>query len=253
MCEEELVVLYNEDKDVYCKHQTFAFGSEEAKKAHESIQKIRQVGCQIIDVENMTEEEMNIFLEKIDAKIQKYEVMNTLDVNMIIHSRDLDSFFGPDGFCYIENLKCATPEIKELVNNPEKIGELQKIKEVPYIADYIPDSWGITGYMIPMIAYGDFFSLDEAKNIVSLNPIDTSRDGLHCQFGLNPIYTQNLSFMADAEWANRSNASDEDKKTFELKKQYMFEEYKLNYESIKSYKDTKEQVLEIYFRNSKKM
>lgn len=244
MCEEVLIVLYNKDKDVYCKYQTFALGSEEAKQAHKNIQKIQLEGYQIINIENMTEEEMNLFLTRIDLEIQKYEAMYTLDVNMIIKSRDLDSFFGPDGFCFIENLKCATPEIKELVNNPEKISELQKIKEVPYLTDDIQERVS-TGYMIPMLACGDFFSLDEAKDIVSLNPIDTSRDGLHCQFGLNLFSGNNLLLKNAAKKAKQPDASDEDKIKFEKEKQLMFDEYKANYELIKSYKYTKEQVLEI--------
>ena len=252
MCEEELVVLYNEDNDVYCKYQTFALGSEEAKKAHEDIKKIQQEGCQIINVENMTEEEMNLFLERIDSRIEKYSSFNNLDINMIIKSSDLESFFGPDGFCYIDNLKCATPEIEELLRNPEKVSELKRISEVPYITAGIQEIIP-TGYMIPMFAYGDFFSLDEAKNIFSLNSINTTRDGLHCQFAISPISGKNWLLMNAAKKAKQPEASDEDKMKFEKEKRLMFDEYKANYDLIQSYKGTKEQVLEIYFKNSKKM
>ncbi len=252
MCEEELVVLYGRDNYAYCKYQTFALGSEEAKQAHENIRQIQQDGCQIINVENMTEEEMNLFLERINSEIEGYETMNTSDVNMIIKSSDLYSVFNLDGSSFIDNLKCATPEIEKLLKNPEEISGLKKIKQVTYITAGIQEIIP-TGYMIPMIATGDFFSLDEAKNIFSLNSINTNRDGIHCQFALNPVSTNNLPLMKSAKNAKQSDASEEDKIKFEKEKQLMFDEYKANYELIQSYKNTKDQVLEIYFRNSKKM
>ena len=46
--------------------------------------------------------------------------------------------------------------------------------------------------MIPMIAVGDFFSLEETENIFGLNFINTSRDEIHCQFALNLVSTSNL-------------------------------------------------------------
>lgn len=251
MCDGELVVLYNEDNDVYCKYKTFALGSEEAKKAHEDIRKIQQEGCKIINVENMTEEEMNLFLKRIDLRIKKDSELNNLDVNMIIKSIDLESFFGPDGFCFIDNLKCATSEIEELLKNPEKVSELKVIKEVPYMAADIRKEVS-TGYMIPMLASGDFFSLDEAKNICGLNPISTTRDALHCQFALDSNSKKNLLLINAFRKAKRSDASDEDKMKFKKEEQLMFDEYKANYELIQSYKNTREQVLEIYFRNNKK-
>lgn len=253
MCEEELVVLYEKDNYAYCKYETFALGSDEAKKAHYNIRKIKQEGCQIINVESITEEEMELFLEKIDSEIRFYEAMNTLDVNMVIKSSDLFSVFNLDGDCFIENLEsCAMPEIRKLLRNPDESNGLNKIKQVTYrtagIQEIIP-----TGYMIPMIAVGDFFSLEEAENIFGLNSINTSRDGIHCQFALNPVSTSNLLLMKSAKNAKKSDASEEDKEKFEKEKKLMFNEYKANYELIQSYKNTKDQVLEIYFKNSKKM
>lgn len=252
MCEEELVVLYGKDNYAYCKYETFALGSDEAKKAHDNIRQIKQEGCQIINVENMTEEEMNLFLERIDSEIRFYEAMNTYNINMIIKSSDLFSVFNLVGDCFIDNLECATSEIRKLLINPDDANGLEKIKQVPYIPASIQETIS-TGYMIPMIAAGDFFSLEEAENIFGLNSINTSRDGIHCQFALNPVSTSNLPLMKSAKNAKKSDASEEDKEKFEKEKNLMFNEYKANYELIQSYKNTKDQILEIYFQNSKKM
>lgn len=252
MCEEELVVLYGKDDYAYCKYETFALGSDEAKKAHDNIRQIKQVGCQIINVENMTEEEMNLFLERINSEIRFYEAMNTIDINMIIKSNDLFSVFNLVGDCSIDNLECATPEIRKLYKNPDELNGLKKIKQVPYITSGVQESIP-TGYMIPMIAVGDFFSLEEAENIFGLNSINTSRDGIHCQFALNPVSRSNLLLMKSAKNAKKSDASEEDKEKFEKEKKLMFDEYKANFELIQSSKNTKDQVLEIYFKNSKKM
>lgn len=252
MCEEELVVLYRKDDYAYCKYETFALGSDEAKKAHNNIRQIKQDGCQIITVENMTEEEMNLFLKRIDSEIRFYEAKNTLGINMIIKSSDLFSVFNLDGDCFIDNLGCATPEIRNLLKNPDESNGLKTIKQVPYITagvqELIP-----TGYMIPMIAVGDFFSLEEAENIFGLNSINTSRDGIPCQFALNPDSASNLLLMNSAKNAKKSDASEEDKEKFEKEKKLKFDEYKANYELIQSYKNTKDQVLEIYLKNSKKI
>ena len=250
MREEELVVLYGKDNYAYCKYETFALGSDEAKKAHDNIRKIKQEGCQIINVESMTEEEMNLFLERIDSEIRFYEAMNTLDINMIIKSSDLFSVFNLVGDCFIDNLECATTEIRKLLKNPDDLNELKKIREVPYVAVEPQEEWP-KGYMIPMRAIGDFFSLEEAENIFGLNSIKTSRDGIHCQFALNPVSTSNLLLIKSAENAKKPDAPEEDKENFEKEKKLMFDEYKANYDLIQSYKNTKEQVLEIYFDNRK--
>lgn len=252
MCEEELVVLYGKDNYAYCKYETFALGSDEAKKAHDNIRQIKQEGCQIINVESMTEEEMNLFLERIDSEIRFYEAMNTLDINMIIKSSDLFSVFNLVGDCFIDNLECATTEIRKLLKNPDDLNELKKIREVPYVAVEPQEEWP-KGYMIPMCAIGDFFSLEEAENIFGLNSIKTSRDGIHCQFALNPVSTSNLLLIKSAKNAKKPDASEEDKENFEKEKKLMFDEYKANYDLIQSYKNTKEQVLEIYFDNRKKL
>lgn len=258
MCEEELVVLYRKDDCAYCKYETFSLGSKEAKKAHDNIRQVKQDGCQIINVESITKDEMELFLERINLEIEKYEAMNILDINMIISASDLFSFFMDDGFCLIDNLECATPEIKKLLKNPEELSELKKIKQVPYIVPYLRGRQILatdqkTGYMIPMVATGDFFSLDEAKNIFNLDSIETSRYGLHCLFALDPVSSNNLPLMKSAKNAKQSDASEEDKIKFEKQKQLMLDKYKAISELVQSYKNTKKQVLEIYFRNSKKM
>ena len=252
MCEDELVLLYEKDNYAYCKYETFALGSDEAKKAHDNIRQIKQEGCQIINVESMTEDEMNLFLEKIDSDIRFYEAMNTIDINMIIKSSDLFSVFDLVGDCFIENLESATTEIRKLLKKPDELNGLEKIKEAPYIPADIQEPVQ-PGYMIPMIAVGDFFSLEEAESIFGLNSIKTSRDGIHCQFALNPVSTSNLLLMRSAKNAKQSDASEEDKAKFEKEKKLMFDEYKANFELIQSYKNTKDQVLGIYFKNSKKM
>ena len=252
MCEEELVVLYEKDNYAYCKYEIFALGSYEAKKAHDNIRKIKQEGCQIINVESMTEEEMDLFLEDIDSDIRFYETMNTININMIIKSSDLFSVFDLVGDCFIDNLESATIEIRKLLKNPDESNGLEKIKQVPYIPTDIQEPVQ-PGYMIPMIAVGDFFSLEEAKNIFGLNHIETSRDGIHCQFALNPVSTSNLLLMKSAKNAKQSDASEEDKEKFKKEKALMFDKYKANYELVQSYKNTKDQVLGIYFKNSKKI
>lgn len=261
MC-EELVVLYRKDDYAYCKYETFSLGSKDAKKAHDNIRQIKQDGCQIINVESVTKDEMELFLERINLEIEKYEAMNILDINMIISASDLFNFFMDDGYCLIDNLECATPEIKKLLKDPEELSELKKIKQVPYIVPHLRKIPGVqevlatdqkTGYMIPMIATGDFFSLDEAKNIFNLDSIETSRNELDCLFALDPVSSNNLSLMKSAKNAKQSDASGEDKIKFEKQKQLMLDKYKAISELVQSYKNTKQQVLEIYFRNSKKM
>ena len=59
--------------------------------------------------------------------------------------------------------------------------------------------------------------------------------------------------MKSAKNAKQSDASEEDKIKFEKQKQLMLDKYKAISELVQSYKNTKKQVLEIYFRNSKKM
>ena len=252
MSDGELVVLFNEDNDVYCKYYYFALGSEEAKEAHENIQKIKQEGCRIINVENMNEEEIDLFLERINKRIEEYSTLNTIYINMIIKANDLEQFFGPDGFCFVDDLKCSTTDIIKLVNNPDKPMQLKDIREVPYVYVEPQEEWP-RGYMIPMVASGNFFSLDEAKDIFSLNSINTTRIGLDCQFALNTNSIKNSMFMKSARRATQTDASDEDIERFEKKKQLLFEEYKANYDLIQSYKDTKEEVLEIYSRNNRRM
>ena len=237
MCEDELVVLYAKDNCAYCKYEQFALGSEAAKKAHDNIRQIKQDGYQIIDVESMKEEEMNSFLERINFEIEEHESTHVFSINMLIKESDLFSVFNSNGDCFIDNIGCLeTSEIIKLLKNPDDINGLEKIKQVPYIPAGFKEI-ASPGYMIPMLAIGDFFSLEEAKNIFSLNSINTSRDGIHCQFALNPDSEDNLLFIKSSFNAKKEDASEEDKEKFEKEKKLLFDEYKANYEAIQTLKN----------------
>ena len=252
MCENELVEIYNINNNIYCKYQTFALGSEEAKKAHKEIKKLQDNGCNIINIEDLSEEEINLLMDKIDAVVDYYATMNYLDVNMIIKSSDLYSVFNVDGSCNIHNLDSATPEIIELLKNPEKVNEFKNIREVPYSSANIKE--GVqTGYMIPMFAYGDFFSLDEVRNICNVTPIDTQRNGIDFQCCINPTSLNNWLVVNAYKKAKQSDSSEEDKMKFEKEKQSMFDSYKSTYELIQSIKNKKKQIVEIVNRNRKKL
>lgn len=71
MCESEFVILCKLDNNVYCQERTFALGSVEAKTAHAIISKERENGNNIIDINELSKEEIDEVLAKIKNRIEK--------------------------------------------------------------------------------------------------------------------------------------------------------------------------------------
>ena len=245
MCESEFVVLYSDKKDIYCKTEYFEYNSEKARKAHEEIRKLKKEGCKIIDIEKLSENEVRTLISKMDKEIDFYSYKYSVNINVIIKSDDIYSVFNADGSCNIKGLESSTKEISTLLQNPNNISKLKKIKAINNITD---EKDKVTdGYMIPMIAYGDTFSLEEAANIFDLKSIRVELGGIDLCVALDMNDISNFLIRNKFQRASQSKSSSaiED---FKKEKESSYKLYESNFSLIQLIKNKKEKTIEVLRR-----
>ena len=239
MVESELVVFFNIGNTYYCKPELFAYGSVEAKNAHDTMKRYLASKKNVVNISTLPDDEIDYLLRKIDSEISFCSVQSCIDLRMIVKKDDIYSLFNADGSCILDNLDCGTKEIIDLLKG--NIKGVNEIKEVPYITSGYDEV--MTGYMIPVFAYGGFFTDDEAYQIFSVNSIEHVVDGFNLQFALDPESINNLEIIE--AYNKKKNHDLQNIIRFEVERDSMLENYRKNSKLIEELKRKKEDIIKL--------